>query len=460
MSKLQPYAEPGSIHINDNTVDEAPSSGIRGKKNNRRFTVPPSSRPDRKIKLESGVHPIPRIIEEDEILLPYRNLSEFVDEILQDSPDESFCFLNLGSIKDKVGILRDHFLPGNPHRAIAYAVKANPRRRIIKTLVDEGINHFDCASLGEIQHVARISPEAKILYNQPVKSPGSIRRASELGVNHFTAQTQEEVKKIFSEAKGASRDRDIEIVARLQTHNEHAAINLSSKFGATAEQVVQMIQYIRDFLGEIPGISIHTGSQNSDVHIFTSAIHFMSDIAEQAGGVSIMNVGGGIPVNYFEHNKYEMSIYLDAITDAMNKEAARGLTTVKGRDPVFAIELGRAKVAEAVDLVIPVIAVEERERPTIYFNDGVFTSFSDHHIHGWRYNFKGYRPGGKLSAKTKAYILHGRTCDSGDTLGEVHLPENIQEGDYIWVSNAGAYMDSQSTYFNGFGTPKYVIYNL
>lgn len=459
---MKPHTLDTDVDIHDVGVERAPSSRsrLRRRKNSGRYSIPPSPRRSRKVNLESGVHPIPRVVKEDEIVVPYTRLSHFVDEILRDYPDESFCFLNLGSVKEKAAILRDHFLPDNPHRAIAYAVKANPHRQIIETLVKEGINHFDCASLGEIQHVMSIAPEAKILYNQPVKSPGAIRRASELGVHHFTAQTQQEIHKIFAQAREVREEGDLEIVARLQTHNEHAAINLSSKFGATADEVIRMIQCTRDFLGEIPGISIHTGSQNSDVHIFTSAIHYMSEIAEHAGGVSIMNVGGGIPVNYFEHNKYEMSVYLDAITDAINKETARGLASIKGRDPIFPIELGRAKVAEAVDLVIPIIAREERERPTIYFNDGVFTSFSDHHIHGWRYNFKAYRPGGELSGKTKAFILHGRTCDSGDTLGEVYLPEDIQEGDYIWVSNAGAYMDSQSTNFNGFEPPKYVVYNL
>ena len=53
--------------------------------------------------------------------------------------------------------------------------------------------------------------------------------------------------------------------------------------------------------------------------------------------------------------------------------------------------------------------------------------------------------------------LHGRavfgpTCDSVDRLpGEIALPGDIAEGDYVLFHGAGAYSVVTNTRFNGFG---------
>ncbi|MBA4351570.1 MAG: ornithine decarboxylase, partial [Rhodobacter sp.] len=49
-------------------------------------------------------------------------------------------------------------------------------------------------------------------------------------------------------------------------------------------------------------------------------------------------------------------------------------------------------------------------------------------------------------------IVFGPTCDSVDRLpGEVALPSDIAEGDYVIVQGMGAYSTVTNTRFNGFG---------
>ena len=48
--------------------------------------------------------------------------------------------------------------------------------------------------------------------------------------------------------------------------------------------------------------------------------------------------------------------------------------------------------------------------------------------------------------------MFGPTCDSIDRLpGEVSLPSDIVEGDYVVFSGMGAYSTVTNTRFNGFG---------
>jgi ornithine decarboxylase len=386
------------------------------------------------------------------------DLESVARDVLPKYPDLSFCFLNIGALRERVRVIQQKFLPGHPGSTIAYAVKANSRRKILEVLSEAGINSFDCASTAEICLMKSVCPDGEILFNNPVKSPSAVKYAGSMGVRHFTVQTASEVRKVFENFPLNLRDQPAEMVVRMLTPNRNAKIDFSSKYGATSNEVDEIIAAIRGQHGWVPGISVHVGSQNTAVNKFVTAIQGMAQMSRKHGGFRTMNVGGGIPVNYEDDTRFDIVEYLEIISKAITDYA---LDTMD-QDHRIIIELGRAIVAESVDLVIPITYMGRRnETNCIYFNDGVYTSFIDALIHGWRYCIKALSSLGtpKDSTRTKRYQMFGRTCDSGDTLGEVELPADLHEGDYIWVPKAGAYMDSQTSRFNGFPPPLYVAYN-
>lgn len=400
---------------------------------------------------------VEEIPQNDDLVVNKSNKEIVIQEILDAYPEESFCFLNAGKLKAQVALIQDYYLPDCPYREIAYAVKANPRKRILEILNNAGVTTFDCASQNEIIKVLALQSSAKVLFNHPIKREKDLRYAAENGVLHFTAQTRNEIDKILTNISPFLFPPPIEVAIRLQTLNSKAKVNLSTKYGATLENARKMLQMVKNQAGLAPGISIHTGSQNTDLASFEKGINLMTDLAIEEGKIKTLNIGGGLPVNYFENDQFDIRDYLTYISSVIEHNLPKNLDS----DPAIIIELGRAVIAEAIDLVIPVLAVEKRAgQKCVYINDGVFTSFSDSAVHGWEYNFKTLgKHSRKLSEQTEQSILFGRTCDSGDTLGLVDLPEDINEGDYIHVESAGAYLDSQTTYFNGFEPPKYVFYN-
>jgi len=401
---------------------------------------------------------------------PDYDLNIVMDDVLNEEPDESFCFLNEGKLRETMRLIRFHFLPENQHRKIIYAIKANPKKRILKILLEEGIDGFDCASRNEIAQVLAQDPKAEIFFNNPINPPSAIKYAVEKGVRYFTVQNRAEIEKILTRtgsghtAPDHKEDQALpEISIRLQTLNEHAKINLSTKYGATEADTKKLLKALngQNSKAAHAGLSIHTGSQNASAKTFERGIELMTAIAREVGGVSSINVGGGIPVNYHPDENYDVVEYLKRISKAVRDNLKDVMLKNPSLEPKIILELGRAIIAPAVDLAIPILAVEKRGgKKCLYMNDGVFTSFSDATIHDWRYHFKtiGKRRR-KLSSSREPYVLFGRTCDSGDVLGELELPEDLKAGDYLWVRNAGAYLDSQSSLFNGFEPPKYVSYN-
>lgn len=58
----------------------------------------------------------------------------------------------------------------------------------------------------------------------------------------------------------------------------------------------------------------------------------------------------------------------------------------------------------------------------------------------------------RRTGKPVGRIVFGPTCDSVDRLpGEVALPSDMDEGDYVLVQGMGAYSVVTNTRFNGFG---------
>lgn len=388
------------------------------------------------------------------------NLDEVIRDVLAKYPEDAFYFLNEGALRERACLFHKHFLRECRHSLVAYAMKANPRSRILEILMEEGIQTFDCASIGEIKKVLAVAEglnkSIDPMFNHPIKRKCDIEEALLLDVDKLTVQSRTEIEKIFGCCGG---DSEIEIMVRLQTLNKKAGINLSEKFGADLLSTKKMLEFLKHFSPRIKrSLAINIGSQNPDPDIFAEVAEIIDQLISAYGDFATLNLGGGMPVNYHKNESYDLVEYLKVISDAVRKYLNRQL--VNGTQIV--IEPGRALIAEAVDLVIPVLSVEERsETDCVYVYDGLFTSFSDAAVHGWRYNFRAVRQSGEeIVDEKKTFTLYGRTCDSGDVINKrVGLPAGISTGDFLWLRNAGAYMDSQGGTFNEFPLPKYVFYN-
>jgi ornithine decarboxylase len=380
-------------------------------------------------------------------------------EVLTENPEQSFCFLNEGGLHDRAEFMQEHFLPDYPGAVVAYAVKVNSRRRILEILYGAGITHFDCASPNEIQKVLDIDPNSNPYYNHPVVFERNIRDVQAMGVRHFTVQTQRGIERVLNNTDPHTPENPLEITVRMQTLNDNAAINLSTKFGAKPRAVRDMIEFISGEGYAIPGVAVNTGSQNKDPDTYRKAIFQVSEVVSGTQArLGTINLGGGLPVEYFDDEKFDLKDYFRIINEAVMRVLGDVFDDNEGK---VIIEPGRAIIGPAVDLLIAVIDVEERDgKMCAYIDDGVYTSFSDSIIHGWKYNFKPYSVDGKpFSDERVPWVLFGRTCDSGDVVKNVRLPINLRQGNYLWINHAGAYMDSQSSNFNNFPPHQYISYN-
>lgn len=331
------------------------------------------------------------------------------------------------------------FLDGFPGM-VTYAVKANPDPAIIHVLTAAGLRGFDVASPHEIDLIGRLAPKAARHYHNPVRSQAEIAHAVDAGITAWSVDSDSELDKLFQRVP----PRNCEISPRFKLPVPGAAYDFGSKFGASPDHAAQLLRAVAD-RGYVPSLTFHPGTQCTDPQAWDSYIRTARRICDLAGvRAQRLNVGGGFPSFRVEGIAPDLEAIFRLI-DRTSREAF-------GADrPELVCEPGRGLCGDAFSLITRVKAV--RDGQSLFLNDGVYGGLFELPIIGNLGRLEVLTPeGAPRDGDPQPRTVFGPTCDSVDRLpGELALPGNIQEGDYVIFHGAGAYSTVTNTRFNGFG---------
>lgn len=349
-------------------------------------------------------------------------------------PDESVTLVRPHAAKRAARYFVDNF-PGKS----LYAVKANPSPDLLKILWDEGIHHFDVASIGEVRLVKSLLPDSTLCFMHPVKSERMIKEAYfEHGVRTFSLDTMEELDKI----KRATDDADdLNLCVRIRVSSKYAEISLAAKFGAEPTEIADLLMAARQCSMQL-GICFHVGSQAMTPLAYSDAMeHVRAAIVEASVTVDIINVGGGFPSSYPGMEPPSLAHYFDVI-DRSFEDLPISYSAELWCEP------GRALCAEYASLIVK---VEKRRGDELYINDGAYGALFDAAHIDWRFPVQHIAHDNGDDCELRAYSFYGPTCDDMDYMvGPFHLPETLAAGDYIEIGLLGAYGCAMRSGFNGF----------
>jgi ornithine decarboxylase len=291
-------------------------------------------------------------------------------------------------------------------------------------------------------------PQAEIHFMHPIKARGTIREAwAQHGVRDFVLDSAEELAKIRTEIEATGIAGALGLVVRIALPKGSAKLDLSGKFGASAEVAAELLRAARGCATRL-GVSFHVGSQCLDPLAWRDALTLAGQIIQQAGvKIDIVDVGGGFPVAYPDQEPPPIGAFfaeIEAGFERLNLPAAR-----------LWAEPGRALVAAGTSVVVQ---VQARRGDALYVNDGVYGSLADAGTLAFRYPVRLIRPDAATTVgEATAYSLFGPTCDSADVMhGPFHLPADVREGDWIEIGQLGAYGTCLRTAFNGFDRARIV----
>ena len=330
-----------------------------------------------------------------------------------------------------------------------YAVKANPSPDLLQVLWDNGVTHYDVASIAEVRLVRATLPGATLCFMHPVKAPSAIREAYHVhGVRTFSLDSVEELEKIVEACRDEAGEaaQDLRLCVRLRVSSEYSELSLASKFGCDLTEAPELLQQARQHADWL-GVCFHVGSQAMTPFAYVQALERVRvAIGEASVVIDMIDVGGGFPSVYPGMEPPPLEDYFQIIhQNFYNLPIAYNAE--------LWCEPGRALCAEYSSLIVK---VEKRRGEELYINDGAYGALFDAAHVDWKFPVRALED--DLIKPDMDFAFYGPTCDDADYMqGPFVLPEDIQAGDFIEIGMLGAYGAAMKTDFNGFGAADRVV---
>ena len=266
-----------------------------------------------------------------------------------------------------------------------YPIKVNQQRRVVEELLasserSRGRVGLEAGSKPELLAVLALSDNGpSVIVCNGYKDREYVRLAlmgEKLGHRvHLVVEKASELELVLEEAERLGVRPRIGLRARLATIGKGNWQNTGgekSKFGLTASQIVALVERLRevDALDCLKLVHFHLGSQIADISDIQRGLaecaRFYQGLHEAGAGVEIVDVGGGLGVDYEGTRSesacslnYSMREYADYVVGAFH-------AVCEAHDlphPHIISESGRALTAHHAVLVTDVIGEERVDLP-------------------------------------------------------------------------------------------------
>ncbi len=327
-----------------------------------------------------------------------------------------------------------------PH-TICYSVKANSNLSILRLLARQGCG-FDIVSGGELERVLAADRRAarRIVFSGVGKSPDEMTAALKAGILLFNVESESELRAL---TECAARLRKVARVAlrvnpdvAADTHPYISTGLHKHKFGVPigrARALYAMAAGTRYL--KVAGISVHIGSQITDVAPFAEAVDRVADFVRElrADGhqVDYVDTGGGLGISY-QAPALKFAEYVA-------KYARSVINPLRGLKVHLLLEPGRAIVGPAGALVTSVIYKKRNDGKQFLVVDAAMNDLIRPALYGAYHEIAPVVQSKDLPARKEMVDVVGPVCESGDFFARDRELPRMEEGELLAILDAGAY---------------------
>ncbi len=339
-----------------------------------------------------------------------------------------------------------------PH-TLCYSVKANANLSILRLLARLGAG-FDIVSGGELERVrvARKSALKKIVFSGVGKTAVEMEQALRAGILVFNLESEGELEVL---ARCAAKLRKTANVAfrvnpdvPAETHPYISTGLREHKFGVPISAARELYRRAstHKYL-HVAGVSLHIGSQITDVAPFRLAIERAVELIEQLNEdghtIKFLDAGGGLGISYQSANPMDFADYAQRYAEAIT-----GPFKKLGKSaPHLLLEPGRSIVGPAGALVTRVLYQKQNGNKNFTIVDAAMNDLIRPSLYGAKHEIVPIRLSNPTPPVVRADIA-GPICETGDFLArDLDLPASAP-GDYLCVLDAGAYGMSLASNYN------------
>ena len=350
-----------------------------------------------------------------------------------------YCY-SLRSLRDNINKYKENLK--NTNSKICFALKANSNLEILKIIAEEGLG-ADVVSIGELQKALRAGISAKnIVFSGVGKTESEIEFAIKNNCFQINAESISEIKKINEISGNLNIKQDIGIRinpdVRPDTHSKITTGSIENKFGVPINDAKEL--FIQSNLFEninFKGLAFHIGSQITKLEPFEEACKITNQLIKEveSNGFTIktIDVGGGIGI--IENEKFQFKKYFGLINSYFAK-----------KDRTIIFEPGRTIIGNTSVLVSKILYIKETEDKIFVVIDAGMNDFMRPALYGATHEILPILQSDVKKNKVIEFV--GPICETSDKFLTLDSFQNINEGDFIAISNAGAYGSSMSSNYN------------
>jgi diaminopimelate decarboxylase len=353
-----------------------------------------------------------------------------------------------------------------PH-TICYSVKANSNLTLLRLLAKRGCG-FDVVSGGELERVLAADRKAakKIVFSGVGKTREELTAALKAGILLFNVESESE---LWALAECAGRLRKTAPLA-LRVNPDVAAVThpyistglRKHKFGVPIGEARALYakasgaRYLN-----VRGVSVHIGSQITDVAPFGEAMERVADLVRElrrdGHRIDYIDAGGGLGIAYEKANGLEFSASVAAYARAL-------ATPLRGLDVRLLLEPGRSIVGPAGVLLTSVIYRKENDSRRFLVVDAAMNDLIRPALYGAYHEIvpvtmRQVSPKNAEVTKREVTDVVGPVCETGDFFARDRELPIVAEGDRLAILDAGAYGMVLASNYNTRPRPAEVLVN-
>lgn len=326
---------------------------------------------------------------------------------------------------------------------ICYAVKSNSNIAVLQTLANLGAG-FDIVSVGELERVLMAGGDpTKVVYSGVAKTADEMRRALEVGIHCFNVESESEL--ILLNKTAAETNQMAPVSLRVnpdvdaKTHPYISTGLKENKFGIDISRAYEVYQQAAkmDHISVV-GVDCHIGSQLTDISPFIDAMgHLLllvDRLAESDIKLKHIDIGGGLGVRYQNETVPSLASYIDALDPLL-----------KDRSETLVMEPGRSITANAGILLTQVQVIKKNGDKNFAVVDAAMNDMLRPALYDAWMDINSVEITSDILKSD--YDVVGPVCETGDFLAKDRTLA-IKEGDYLYLSSAGAYGFSMSSNYN------------
>tara|TARA_Y100000590_G_scaffold369356_1_gene430558 strand:+ start:44 stop:1273 length:1230 start_codon:yes stop_codon:yes gene_type:complete len=325
---------------------------------------------------------------------------------------------------------------------ICFSVKSNSNLTLLKELKKMGAG-ADVVSIGELLKAIKAGISAKkIVFSGIGKTEEEIRMAIKKRVLLINIESESELNLINKISKGFSRK--ISIGIRLnpnvtgKTNKKISTGGKDEKFGVVYNDFVNLCKKIHKMKNlNLNGISVHIGSQITTIEPFKKVLTVINKIINKTRiNFKYIDLGGGMGIPY---SKSEKPINLKKYSKIVSK-------FIKNKGSKIIFEPGRFIVGNTAILITKIIYIKKSNNKNFIILDAGMNNLMRPALYGAHHSILPLNKKGKFSGKNLKFV--GPICETSDKFSDEKTFSQIKEGDYVGLTNVGAYGMSLSSNYN------------